>query len=48
MRVDENAHGLLENVKEDMKKEGIEAPSMSDAIRYIYNYYEMWKIEGDL
>lgn len=48
VRVDDNAHSLLKEVKKDMKEEGIEAPSMSDAIRHIYNYYEMWKVEGDL
>jgi len=37
LRIDDNAHKLLCNVKEIMKEEGIEAPSMSEVIRYLYN-----------
>ena len=48
VRVDDHAHGILKKVKKDMQSEGIEAPSMSDAIRYMYNVYEMMQVEGDL
>ena len=37
IRVDEHAHRLLLKVKEEMKKEGIEKPSMSDVIRWLYD-----------
>jgi len=37
LRIDENAHKLLCEVKEIMKKEGIESPSMSEVIRFLYN-----------
>lgn len=49
IRVDEHAHRLLLKVKEDMKKEGIEKPSMSDVIRWLYDKaYRNWNDRKDL
>jgi len=36
IRVDDNAHGILNKVKKKMKEEGIENPTFSDAIRWLY------------
>jgi len=36
IRVDDNAHKLLNKVKKKMKEEGIENPTFSDAIRWLY------------
>jgi len=36
IRVDDNAHGILNKVKKKMKGEGIENPTFSDAIRWLY------------
>lgn len=38
--IDEDAHKKLIEIKEKMKKEGIENPSFSDVIRYLYNKYK--------
>ena len=47
LRIDDNAHKLLCKVKDIMKKEGIEKPSMSDVIRYLYNRAFYIKEEKD-
>jgi len=36
IRTDDNAHKTLVDVKEMMRKEGIESPTFSDAIRWMY------------
>jgi len=36
IRTDNNAHELLVNVKKMIRKEGIESPTFSDAIRWMY------------
>ena len=37
VKLDQDAHNILTKVKNRMKGEGIESPSMSDAIRYLYH-----------
>lgn len=40
IRIDENAYQLLQNVKEEMKKEGIEGPGYSDVIRWLWEKFK--------
>ena len=35
IRIDTNAHDILLDAKEELKKEGIEKPNLSDAIRWL-------------
>lgn len=35
IRIDENAHRILINIKEEMKEEGIGSPTLSDSIRWL-------------
>jgi len=43
IRIDNGAHKILLQVKEDMKRKGIENPTHSDAIRYLRRLSEGWK-----
>ena len=38
VKLDDNAHGLLVRVKEDMKKGGIGSPTFSDTIRRLCDH----------
>jgi len=48
IRIDDNAHDLLNKVKEKMKEIGIENPSFSDAIRWLFSRSSCWdeQLEG--
>jgi len=39
-RIDEDAHKKLQEIKEEMKKQGIAAPANSDVIRFLYSKYK--------
>ena len=39
-RIDEDAHKKLQEIKEEMKKQGIAAPTNSDVIRFLYSKYK--------
>jgi len=36
IRIDENAHAIIQKAKEAMKQEGIESPSVSDVLRWMW------------
>jgi len=37
IKIDENAYELINKVKDLMREEGIECPSYSDAVRWLWN-----------
>ena len=39
-RIDDDAHKKLQEIKEEMKKQGIAAPTNSDVIRFLYSKYK--------
>ena len=36
IRIDENAHAIIQQAKNAMRREGIEYPSISDVIRWMW------------
>jgi hypothetical protein len=44
VRIDENAHRILVNVKKEMEKQGIENPDLSQAVRKLAEWAK-FKIE---
>ena len=43
--MDKNAHEILLKVKELMREEGIEHPTMSDAVRWLWEKALLYRIE---
>jgi predicted CopG family antitoxin len=41
IRIDNNAHKLLNKAKDKMREEGIENPTFSDVIRWLYNHAKL-------
>jgi len=41
IRIDNNAHELLNKVKDKMREEGIENPTFSDVIRWLCSHVEL-------
>ena len=45
-RIDDNAHAMLKDVRDDMKMSGISGANLSDAVRLLCSYHDELVAEG--